>query len=129
MAAVAGWRGEVNVPDVTQVRPDLLVPVVAGPYGSGYHFIEYERSTEVGRSERKLGPYRRMAHIGRALPMMVVCDVQTTEENFLTLSSNLLMLTTTLERVLSGPLTGADTVWRSPGGGPVELHCLRRNRY
>ena len=33
VAAVGGWRGEVNVPDVTQVRPDLLVPVVAGPFG------------------------------------------------------------------------------------------------
>ena len=62
VAAVAGWRGEVNVPDVTQVRPDLLVPVVAGPYGGGYHFLEYERRTQIGRSDAKLGPYRRMAH-------------------------------------------------------------------
>ena len=44
VAVVAGWRGEVNVPDVTQVRPDLLVPVVAGPIGGGYHFLEYERA-------------------------------------------------------------------------------------
>ncbi len=29
VAAVAGWRGEVNVPDITQVRADLLIPVVA----------------------------------------------------------------------------------------------------
>ena len=128
VAVAAGWRGEVNVPDVTQVRPDLLAPVVAGPYGSGYHFLEYERSTEVVRSERKLGPYRRMAHIGRALPMLVVCDAPPTEENFLALAGDLPMLTTTLERALAGPLTGADTVWRNPAGGSVALHCLRGNR-
>lgn len=27
---VAGWHREVNVPSVTQVRQDLLVPLVAG---------------------------------------------------------------------------------------------------
>ena len=29
--AVAGWRGEENMPGLTQVRPDLLVPVEEGP--------------------------------------------------------------------------------------------------
>ena len=28
---VAGWRGELNVPGLTQVRPDLLVPAREGP--------------------------------------------------------------------------------------------------
>jgi hypothetical protein len=31
--AVAGWRGEVNMPDLTQVRPDLLVSVAKGSFG------------------------------------------------------------------------------------------------
>ena len=35
VAAVAGWRGEVNVPGLTQVRPDLLVQVSGGPFGAG----------------------------------------------------------------------------------------------
>ena len=129
VAVVAGWRGEVNVPDITQVRPDLLVPVVAGPFGGGFHFLEYERSTIRGRSERKLGPYRRMARIGRSLPALFVCDAAETEEYFLAMAGDLPLLTATLERALSGPLTGADTVWRSPTDGSVELHCLRRNRY
>ena len=33
--AVAGRRGEVNVPGLTQVRPDLLVQVSAGTLGTG----------------------------------------------------------------------------------------------
>ena len=129
VAAVAGWRGEANVPDVTQVRPDLLVPVVTGQFGAGFHFPEYERNTIRGRSERKLGPYRRMARIGRSLPALFVCDAAETEEYFLEMAGDLPLLTATLERALPGPLTGADTVWRSPTDGSVELHCLRRNRY
>ena len=31
---VAGWRGEVNVPGLTQVRPDLLVQVSNGNFGT-----------------------------------------------------------------------------------------------
>ena len=31
---VSGWRGEVNVPGLTQVRPDLLVQVSEGTLGA-----------------------------------------------------------------------------------------------
>ena len=31
VAVVAGWRGEVNVPGLTQVRPDLLTPAERVP--------------------------------------------------------------------------------------------------
>ena len=44
VAAVAGWRGEVNVPCLTQVRPDLLVRVSGGALGAGVHCIEFERT-------------------------------------------------------------------------------------
>ena len=39
--AVAGWRGEVKVPGLTQVRPDLLVQVSEGPFGPGACCIEF----------------------------------------------------------------------------------------
>ena len=62
VAAVAGWRGEVNVPGLTQVRPDLLVQVSQGTLGAGTHCIEFERhAVHPLRVEHKLGPYRRMA--------------------------------------------------------------------
>ncbi len=128
VAVVAGWRGEVNVPDVTQVRPDLLAPVVAGPYGGGYHSLEYERYTGSRRRENKLRPYRRMMALGRPLPMLMVCDSQQAVEDFLSRAGDLPMLAASMERALQGPLTGAHTVWRSPTGATAELHCLRRNR-
>ena len=35
METVAGWRGEINIPGLTQVRPDLLVQVAEGSLGAG----------------------------------------------------------------------------------------------
>ena len=123
--AVAGWRGEVNVPGLTQVRPDLLVLVEKGPLGEGPHFIEFERrAVQRWQVEEKLGPYRRMAATGRPLPLLMVCETELGEENFQAGGDRLPMLTATLERALAGPLTGAATVWRS-GGVPAALHCRR----
>ena len=68
---VAGWRGEVNVPGLTQVRPDLLVQVSEGTLGAGTHYIEFERTAvRPERVAEKLGPYRRMTAAGRALPLL-----------------------------------------------------------
>ena len=127
VAAVAGWRGEVNVPNVTQVRPDLLVPVVAGPHGGGFHFLEYERTARTNQARIKMLPYRRMAQLGRARPALFVCERPDIEDYFLS-AGGFPLLTVTNERALAGPLTGAATVWRSPSGGPVALHCHLRRR-
>ena len=116
----------MNVPDVTQVRPDLLAPVVSGPHGGGYHSVEYERSTGGWRTESKLGPYRRLALLERPLPVLVVCDTQRAAESFLALAGDLPLLAATLERALDGPITGGATVWRIPSGGPVALRCRLR---
>ena len=121
--AVAGWRGEVNVPALTQVKPDLLLQVSRGSLGSGVHFIEYERwSVNPWSVNRKLGPYRRMAAAGRPLPLLVVCDTARGRLNFRSEARGLPLLTTTLEQALEGPLTGPVTVW-SADGVPAALHC------
>ncbi len=120
---VAGWRGEVNVPNLTQVRPDLLVQVSEGALGGGTHYIEFERTAvRPDRVAEKLGPYRRMAAAGRALPLLMVCETALGRQNFRAAAGTLPMLTTTLERALSGPVTGAVTVW-SRDGVPAALHC------
>ncbi len=72
---VVGWRGEVDVPSLTQVRPDLLMQVSEGTLDAGTHYIEFERSAvRPERVAEKLGPYRRMAAAGRALPLLMVCE-------------------------------------------------------
>ena len=82
---VAGWRGEVNVPGLTQ-----------GALGTGTHYIEFERSAVLpGRVGEKLGPYHRMATTGRPLPLLVVCETDQGEENFRTGGRRLPMPTAT----------------------------------
>ena len=121
--AVAGWRGEINVPGLTQVRPDLLVQVSAGALGAGIHGIEFERRAVSGQEvERKLGPYRQMAASGRPLPLLMVCETAQGQRSFQNSAGTLPMLTATLERALAGPVTGAVTVW-SRDGIPAALHC------
>ena len=123
VAAVAGWRGEVNVPGLTQVRPDLLVQVSEGTLGGGTHYIEFERNAVSPQEvEYKLGPYRRMAAAGRALPLLMVCETARGRRNFRAAAGALPMLTATQERAFAGPVTGAVTVW-SRDGVPAALHC------
>ena len=123
--AVAGWRGEVNMPGLTQVRPDLLVLVNEGHYGEGTYFLEFERrAVQRWQVAEKLGPYRRMAATGRPLPLLMVCETDLAEENFREARGGLPMLTTTQELAQAGPVTGAVTVWRN-GNVPAALHCRR----
>ena len=121
--AVAGWRGEVNVPGLTQVRPDLLMQVSQGTLGAVTHSIEFERrAVQPFQVEHKLGPYRRMAVAGRPLPLLMVCETARGRQNFRAAAGTLPMLTTTLELALTGPVTGPVTVW-SRDGVPAALHC------
>ena len=122
---VAGWRGEVNMPNLTQVRPDLLAPVSEGALGGGTHYIEFERTAvRPGRVAEKLGPYHRMAAAGRPLPLLMVCETELGRRNFRAAAGTLPMLTATQERAFAGPVTGQVTVW-SRDGVPAALHCRR----
>ena len=121
--AVAGWRGEVNVPGLTQVRPDLLVLVSEGPFGEGTYFLEFERrAVQRWQVAEKLGPYRRMAATGHPLPLLMVCETERALGNFREVRGGLPMLTALQERAFVGPLTGGATVWRK-NGTQVALHC------
>ena len=105
------------------MRPDLLVQVSEGALGGGAYCIEFERrAVSPQEVEGKLGPYRRMAAVGRALPPLMVCDTARGRRNFRAAAGALPMLTATLEQALAGPLTGAVTVW-SRNGVPAALHC------
>ena len=70
----------------------------------------------------KLGPYRRMAAAGPALPLLMVCETARGRRNFRAAAGALPMLTATQERAFAGPVTGAVTVW-SRDGVPAALHC------
>ena len=82
--AIGGWRGELNLPNVTQIKPDLIVLVDQGPYGSGPHCIEYERKAAAPvEAVRKLSTYRKSAAVGVVVPLLVVCESERAVSNFL----------------------------------------------
>ncbi len=121
MAVANGWRAVLNVPDVTQVAPDLVVCVGDGPFGNAWHYLEFERSaTDPAAVERKLRPYFRMADNGVSLPLLVVCEQRTAEEVFWAKGRGLPMLTNTLAEARSGSMVGDETVWLH-FGRPVSL--------
>ena len=123
--AFAGWRGEVNIPDLTQLRPDLLLLVSEGPFGPGTYAIELERhATFPGTIAEKLRPYRRAAEAGRAMPVLFVCETRIAAERFAAAAGSLPLLSTSEASALRGPLTGDRTVWTGPGQS-VGLRCER----
>lgn len=121
VGAFAGWRGEVNILGLTQVRPDLLLLVAEGPFGPGSYALEFERRASTpGGIARKLRPYRRAAAAGRGLPVLFVCETEAAAARFIASRGNLPLLATTLATALAGPLTGEHTVWSEPGR-PVHM--------
>ena len=119
----AGWRGEVNIPGLTQLRPDLLLLVAEGPFGPGPHAIEVERRAGTPAEVRaKLNPYRRAAAAGRGLPVLFVCETERGANRFAAAIGPPPMLVATIDAALRGPLIGERTVWVGPQG-PVILRC------
>ena len=121
---MAGWRGEVNVPGLTQVRPDLLVQVSGDAGGRDpLHRVRAPGGSTLpgGAQAGSLPPD---GGGGQALPLLMVCETARGRQNFRAAAGTLPMLTTTLELALAlaGPVTGAVTVW-SRDGVPAALHC------
>ncbi len=125
-AAFVGWRGEINVPGVTQIRPDLVVLVADGPLGSGAYCLEYERSaTSPSEVIDKIRPYRKCAAIGRHVPLLMVCETEQAAERFAEYDALVPLLVTHTAAVETGRLTGDVTVWRRRDSEAVSLHCRR----
>ncbi|WP_419931155.1 hypothetical protein [Candidatus Poriferisodalis sp.] len=121
-----GWRGEINVPGVTQIRPDLVVLVSDGPLGGGAYCLEYERSaTTPSEVIDKIRPYRKCAAVGRPAPLLMVCETPQAAQRFAEYDSLLPLLVTDGDAVEAGRLTGDATAWRQRDTDTVSLHCRR----
>ena len=121
-SAYGGWRGEINLPDITQIKPDLVVLVEKGPFGAGTHCLEFERSASSSlEAWHKLRPYRRCSAAGRPVPLLVVCETESAARNFVEGGSNLPLMAVHMDAALAGPLIGEDSAWRTADGA-VSLH-------
>ena len=115
VAVHAGRLLVINIPDATQLAPDIFMEVEVGGLR---HIvcIEYERSAIFEADIReKLEPW--MTVIDHQLPYHVafVCETRPAEEIFSSLTGGLLLFTTTLEDVKRGPVTGERPIWRYTG--------------
>ena len=110
----AGWRKLLNLRN-TQPNPDLIM-LVMSRFGWEEHYIEVER-TAVQRYQviEKLIPWETAADEGEDLRVVFVCETKEAEMLFSAETGNLRLLTTTLEEVKKGALTGKQTVWRYKG--------------
>lgn len=125
-SAFVGWRGEINVPGVTQIRPDLVVLVSDGPLGAGAYCLEYERSaTTPSEVIGKIRPYRKCAAVGRHVPLLMVCETPQAAERYSEYDALLPMLVAHLGAIETGRLTGDNTIWQLRGADTVSLHCRR----
>ena len=111
----AGRLLVINIPNLAQVAPDILMEVVI--VGERLLVpIEFERSA-VGEGDirEKLEPWRIALDHGLIRFVAFVCETTAAEEIFSRLTGELLLLTTTLGEGRGGPVTGEETIWRYEG--------------
>ena len=120
-AIAPGWRGVEPIGAAGQLAPDGMVQLAAGPYGGGWHYVEYElraqHPTTVGR---KMRSYFAELRSDRC-PVLVVCRPGAVE-HFYEAGQGLELLVATVPDVRQGPVIGADgTVWKRFGKPVTEL--------
>ena len=121
LPVAGGWRGIFNVPGVTQLAPDLMVLLREGPFGFGWHYVEYERTAVAPQQIlTKTRPYRLFAHEGYPRPLIVVTEREAAEAAFVRACPDLPMLTSTLDRAAKGFVLDIPGIWRYRGD-PVVL--------
>ena len=124
-----GWRRVMNLPNITQIQPDLwlLIPYDQGMYV--WYAVEFERSaTEEPDIGKKLEPYRIFAEEKFPLPMLMICEKPAAADNFVRSGGDLPMLVSTLDEVLHGDFEGDASVWRK-GNAKVDISSLSRDAH
>ena len=108
----------------TAIVPDGVVYLTEGPYGRGWHYVEYElRCQSPSSVVKKLRPYRGVNRQDD-YPAVFVCRNERAERLFWELGSDVAMVTSTAELARKGALVGEGaagrgSAWRKFGEGVV----------
>ena len=108
----------------TAIVPDGVVYLTEGPYGGGWHYVEYElRCQSPSSIVKKLRPYRGVNRRDD-YPAVFVCRNERAERLFWELGSDVAMVTSTAELARKGALVGEGaagrgSAWRKFGEGVV----------
>ena len=124
----SGWRCVDNMGRSGQIAPDAAVWIEEGPFGRGWHYVEYElRIRQQSQVGAKLRGYLARLRSDR-YPVLMVCRPRM-EQAFREAGEGLDMLITTVREARAGPLVGRDgTVWRNRGE-PVQVLTGREETY
>ena len=107
----------------TQLKPDGFV-YAAGPFGPGVYIIEFERSAvDPDDILDKLEPWELAIGNEYQLRGMFVLENPDVEQRYIKAIGNLPLLTTTIQDVKTGPLSGNLSIWRRQGQ-PVKFETL-----
>ena len=110
-----GWRSVVDIPGVTQLKPDLVM-FAETPLGAYLYYIEVERTAvHPEQVANKLAPYRGAREAAYFAPAVFLTERPDAEELFRRQSRGLPVLTSTLADTRRGPLAGEISVWRLDG--------------
>lgn len=117
-----GWRGVEPMGDTGQLAPDGMVYIAEGPFGEGWHYVEYElRARHPKTVGRKIASYHAGLRADRC-PVLVVCRPSAVDY-FYQAGQGLDMLVATVPDARAGVVAGVDgTVWRR-FGEPVPVLC------
>ncbi len=110
----AGWREWEVMGYSGEIDPDAMVYLERGPYGPGWHYLEYERSADnPGRVGRKLTGYDAPERVND-WAVLVVCGSDKIEGLFHQVGAvmKVPMLTTTTTRVAAHGPVGNWDCWR-----------------
>ena len=122
LPVAAGWRSWEPLGGGGGIAPDAMVRLDHSPYGPGWHYVEYERSARGQvRVSRKLRGYSSPRRQDR-WPLLVVARDAAAEDVFSQIGAEgqLLMATTTLERLGASGAVGNLDCWRVYGQ-PITL--------
>ena len=121
-SVASGWRAYDVMGSSGQIAPDGVVMMNDGPFGPGWHYVEYElRARGEKLVDAKLRGYYSKVR-ANDFPVMIVCRPET-EEMFRRKGEGLPMMVTTVPEIRRGSLTSdgsVDTVWRV-NGDPVRV--------
>ena len=117
LVVVNGWRDWENLGD-SGIAPDAVIYLRYGPYGPGWHYLEYERSARSpSAAAKKLHGFDSPLLRSNDWPVLVVCRTAKAEENFQRrgLETGIRMLTTTIPRLRRHGAVGNAACWSRYG--------------
>ena len=110
---VNGWREWVDMGEYGGIAPDAMIHLQSGPFGGGWHYVEYERSKTGSKAlAKKLrgfdSPRRK-----NAWPLIMVCASQQAERNVQqwATQTGVQIATTTMARLRCNGAVGNAKCW------------------